>query len=106
MLAPWQGPLAAAELALRTDTPGPGCCDWLRWLAAVFGAASLQALLPSDLAQQLLLLQLEGHWRAWKPPMLCWMHEMRCERCHPPLPHHRPRPEGWRPSIAKQLLLL
>ena len=59
-----------AELASRTETLGPGCRDWLQWLAAVFGAASLQTLLPSALAQQLLLLQLEGHWRASKPPML------------------------------------
>ena len=52
-----------AKLAARTETQGPGCRDWLQWLAAVFGAASLHTLLPSALAQQLLLLQLE-------PPML------------------------------------
>lgn len=98
--------MAAAELAPRTGTLGPGCCDWVQWLAAVFGAADLQTLLPSALAQQLLLLQLEGHWMASMPPMLCWMHEMRFECCHPPLPHHRPRSGGWRPSVAKQLLLL
>lgn len=59
-----------AQPAARTGYTGPRLLRLVAVTGCCVGSASLQTLLPSALAQQLLLLRLEEHWRASQPPML------------------------------------